>query len=151
MEPWGIQVSLIESLRFLLLNAVIIPITKKTFGRLLDCPIPVSIITGDLSSLALEALAAESRISKEEIDLSKVLKTFAISWSFLYRRLFYQKYREITKSTAKFDAESYMITSCVCETWERMSLFSTVASCNKHNELPRDTSWANKACHISCL
>lgn len=68
MEPLGIQVSLIESLRFLLLNAVIIPITKKTFGRLLEC---------DLSSLlALEALAAESRISKEEIDLSKVLKNF---------------------------------------------------------------------------
>lgn len=77
MEPLGIQVSLIESLRFLLLNAVIIPITKKTFGRLLECPIPVSLSNGDLSSLlALEALAAESRISKEEIDLSKVLEKF---------------------------------------------------------------------------
>lgn len=51
MEPLGNQVSLIESLRFLLLNAVIIPITKKTFGRFLECPIPVSLSNGDLSSL----------------------------------------------------------------------------------------------------
>lgn len=88
MEPLGIQVSLIESLRFLLLNAVIIPMTKKTLGRLLESPIPVSLSNGDLSSLsALEALAAESCISKEEIDLSKVLKIFAISWSFKCWRL----------------------------------------------------------------
>ena len=82
-KPWGIHVSLIESLRFLLLNAVMIPITKKTFWRSLNCSVPGFVTTGDPSSLlsALAALAAASCTSNKEIVLSKVLKAFA-TWIF---------------------------------------------------------------------
>lgn len=75
IEPWGIHVSLMESLRFLLLKAVMIPITKKTFGRSFKILAPGSVTIGDPSSLsALEALAAASCTSNDEIVLSNVLK-----------------------------------------------------------------------------
>lgn len=70
--PRGIQVSLIESLRFLLLKAVIIPMTKKTFGRSLDISPPVFVGIGDL--FACEALAAASCISRLDIVRSSDLE-----------------------------------------------------------------------------
>lgn len=73
-KPLGIQVSRIESLRFLLLNAVIIPMTKKNLRRSFNCSGPDSVLTCNPSSLsALAALAAASCISKEEMVLSNVL------------------------------------------------------------------------------
>lgn len=49
-EPRGIQVSLIESLRFLLLNAVIIPIKKKILGRSFCWSVPLVVVVGDTTS-----------------------------------------------------------------------------------------------------
>lgn len=56
-----------------------IPITKKTFGRSFKILIPGSVTIGDPSSLsALEALAAASCTSNDEIVLSNVLKIHVI-------------------------------------------------------------------------
>lgn len=73
-EPCGIQVSLIESLRFLLLNAVIIPIKKKILGWSLRSSIPFVVVVGeDTLSRTLEVLAVASCISKEDMVLSSFL------------------------------------------------------------------------------
>lgn len=75
IKPWGIQVSLIESLRFLLLKAVMIPITKKTLGRLFKGSITGFLPAVDISSFsALADLAAASFISREDMVLSNALK-----------------------------------------------------------------------------
>ena len=77
--------SLIEPLRFLLLNAVMIPMTKKTFCRCLNRSIPALVPTGDpsLSSSALAALAAASCTSNEEIVLSNALEFAQVAKSML--------------------------------------------------------------------
>lgn len=73
-EPWGIHVCRIESLRFLLLNAVIIPMTQNILGRLLEVEFLKVAATCFSSFSIFDALAAASWISNEDMVRSNVLK-----------------------------------------------------------------------------
>jgi len=74
IEPLGSQVHLMESLRFLLLKAVMIPITKNIRGRIFDWSATVFATAGDPSLPSdLAARAVASSTSREEIVLSNVL------------------------------------------------------------------------------
>lgn len=72
--PLGSQVPLMESLRFLLLKAVMIPITKNILGRSFDGSATDVATAGDPSLPSdLAARAVASSTSSDEIVLSNVL------------------------------------------------------------------------------
>lgn len=114
VEPLGSQVPLMESLRFLLLKAVMIPITKNIRGRSFDWSATAFETAGDPSDLAA-ARAVASSTSRDDIVLSNVLymKCIIISWSFCIHKTCY---RLPDKKKAV-----YLITSWVWETRDRMS------------------------------
>lgn len=72
--PWGTQVSLTESRRFLLLKAVLIPITTNTFF-LSKPPLEEVEAAPDPSELHIccEFRVADNSICSIEIDLSRYL------------------------------------------------------------------------------
>ena len=73
-QPCGIHVARIESLLFLLLKAVLIPITIRYFLFLDDSALLTSVDNGEpLSKDSCAVLAAANSISKLEIVLSNVL------------------------------------------------------------------------------
>lgn len=79
--PRGTHVERTESLLFLLLNAVFIPITIRYFRFLKESPFSAVSDTGDPARIAsCAAFAAANSISKLEIVLSNVL--YQMNWSY---------------------------------------------------------------------
>lgn len=131
-QPCGIQVSLIESLRFLLLKAVIIPITKKTLGRSFNCSLSDFVCIGDRSSLtALAALAAASCISKEETVLSSVLKVKENRREYLLTH----NYWTLPQQNPKYDETHYILYKQIYHNFSYWMLLTFFAQDKEGNRL----------------
>lgn len=127
--PWGIHVSLTESRLFLLLNAVLIPMTTKAFWRpSLTSPTGLSSIGDPLILDCWDARAAASSISKDDIVLSRFLQEGHLEFGEVYNLQMARVSRTIQNLTIDNEEYSwshpYLIAKCVFETSFNMSFWS---------------------------